>query len=117
MFWRRCATWLVAGMAQVTAGCADHELQRHLRPAVAVDLGSPARQCGVAAAACSRPAFAERAVGEHRDAALARQRQDALLDLAIQQVVADLDKVDRLRGQDAFDLGVAPSFAEVVTPT
>ena len=42
-------------------------------------------------------ALAERPVGDDGDAALARQRQDALLDVAVEQVVADLHEVDRLR--------------------
>jgi hypothetical protein len=41
---------------------------------------------------------------------LLRERQDALLDLAIDRVVGDLHEVDRLRAHHLFDLGVAPSF-------
>ena len=42
-------------------------------------------------------ALPERPVDDHGDAALARQRQDALLDLAVEHVVGDLHEVDRLR--------------------
>jgi hypothetical protein len=42
-------------------------------------------------------AFAKRPVRDHRDAALAGERQDALLDLAIEQVVGDLHEIERWR--------------------
>ena len=87
----------------------DHELQRHLGPAVAVDLGGPARQ-PMAPQHIEQPPFAERAVDDDGDAPLLRQRQDALLDLTVQQVVCDLDEVDGLRAQDLLDLGLAPAF-------
>jgi hypothetical protein len=50
----------------------DDELQRHLRPAVAVDLGRPGRQAMQGERAQQR-ALAERAVDQHRDAALLRE--------------------------------------------
>ena len=38
------------------------------------------------------------------------ERLDALFDRAVEQVVAALHEVDRLRAHDLFDLGMAPAF-------
>ena len=50
----------------------------------------------------------ERPVDDDRDAAVPRQRKNAILDLAVQHVVGDLDEVDRLARHDLLDLLVAP---------
>src|SRR5688572_13732198 len=94
MFSRTCATLLVAGMAHVTAGCATMNLRRN---------------CAQFAQSISR-ALAERAVDDHGDPALLRQRQDALLDLAVEDVVRHLHEVERVRSHDLLDLAVAASF-------
>jgi hypothetical protein len=92
----------------------DDELERQLGPAVqsisAAHGGSGWRASGAAA----RPA--ERPVGDDGDAALARQRQQALLGLAVEQVVGELHEVERLAGHDLLELAWRrPS--EVVMPT
>ena len=53
---------------------------------------------------------AERPVDDDADAALPRQRQDALLDLAVDDVVGHLHEVDRMARHDPFELVVAAAF-------
>ena len=55
-------------------------------------------------------AFAERPVDDHRHAAVARQRQDAVLHLAIEHVVGDLDEVERLLAHDLLEVAVAAAL-------
>src|SRR5687768_6140614 len=54
--------------------------------------------------------FTEGAIDDDGDPALARDRENALLDLAVENVVADLHEVERLRAQELLDLGVTPSL-------
>ena len=87
----------------------DNEFQRDLCPAGAINLTGPARQ-RVTLQLAQQCAFAERAVHQHGDTALACQRQQALLRLAVQQVVAELNEVDALVSHDLLELSVAPPF-------
>ena len=96
MFWRTCATLLVAGIAQVTAGCETMNLSANcaqLSQSISAAQAGSRWRCS----SLQQRALAERPVDDDGDAALARQRQDALLDLAVEQVVGDLHEVDRLR--------------------
>src|SRR5437763_13608149 len=57
-------------------------------------------------------AFAKRPVNDHADAAVPRQRKDALFDLAVENVVGDLNEIERLGAHDPLDFAVsAPSRA------
>ena len=95
MFCRTCATWLVAGIAQVTAGCETMNFSTTCaQPSQPISAAQPGRRWRCSA--LQQRAFAERPVHQHRDAALLRQRQQALLGLAVEQVVAELHEVDRL---------------------
>ena len=109
MFCRTCATWLVAGMAQVTAGCVTMNFSANCaQPSQSISAAQAGS--GWRASCAQQRAFAEGPVDDDRDAALLGQRQDALLDLAVEQVVGDLHEVDRLAAHHVLDLGVAPAF-------
>jgi hypothetical protein len=95
------------------------ELEQRLRPRRAADIGRPPRQ-GLAGQRLRQVALAEWPVDDHAELALARQRQDALLDVAIECVVRDLHEVDRLRRHDFFDFGMPAALgrgdADVAQP-
>ncbi len=55
-------------------------------------------------------AFAKRTINDHADAAVARQRKDAIFDLAVENVVGDLNEVERLRAHDPLDFAVPAPF-------
>ena len=55
-------------------------------------------------------ALAERPVDDHRDAALARERQDALLGLAVEDVVGHLHEIERMRAHDLLEVAMAAAF-------
>ena len=122
---RRCSRargprCVVAGIAQVTAGCDDDELQQRTAPSSRSRSRRPRRAAGGARRARISVALAERAVDDDRDAALARERQDPLLDLAVERVVGDLHEVERLAAHDLLDLAMAAAFrrrdADVAQP-
>ena len=120
---RFCSTWstrVVAGMAQLTAGCDTTNFSAACaqlsQQSSAAQAGSGWRcQC------VEQRTLAERAVHDDADAPLLRQRQQALLDIAVQQVVGELHEVDGLRAHDAFDVRMAPALgrgdADVAQPS
>src|SRR5919197_2958273 len=55
-------------------------------------------------------AFAKWAVNDHADAAVPRQRKDTIFDLAVENVVGDLNEVERLGAHDPLDVAVAAPF-------
>ena len=55
-------------------------------------------------------AFAKRPVDDDPDAAVARQRKDAIFDLAVENVVGDLNEVERLGAHDPLDFAVPAPF-------
>src|SRR5215475_5531534 len=55
-------------------------------------------------------AFAKWPVNDHADAAVPRQRQDTIFDLAVENVVGDLNEVERLGAHDPLDFAVAAPF-------
>jgi hypothetical protein len=87
----------------------DDELEEELRPAGTVDLARPRWQRVPHDVPNQRP-FAEGAIHDHGDATLAGDRKDALLDLAIEDVVRDLHEVERLRAEELLHLRVTASF-------
>ena len=109
MFSRTWATLVVAGIAQVTAGCEMMNFRTNCAQLVASISAAHGGSCARASARSER-AFAERPVDDHRDAAIARERQDPLLGLAIDRVVGDLHEVDRLAPHDLLDVAVATTF-------
>src|SRR5438094_8086531 len=84
---------------------AQDPLEEELRPALAPERGDPRRQRR-AADALEEVTGRERPVHEDGDAAVAGQRQDATLGLALAQRVVDLDEVERLGAQHALQLVV-----------
>ena len=52
----------------------------------------------------------ERSVDDDTDPALARKRQNALLDFAIEHIVSGLHEVEWPTGHDLFELAMAPTF-------
>jgi hypothetical protein len=71
----------------------DDELENDLRPARAGDLRSPPGQ-RMALDFSEQPAFAKWPVNDHADTAVPRQRKDTIFDLAIENVVGDLNEVE-----------------------
>lgn len=69
----------------------DDELERDLRPAHAVNFGRPRRQ-RAARQTVEQRALLERPVGNDSDATLLRQRQQAPLDFAVDEVVGGCTK-------------------------
>src|SRR5207244_6288100 len=49
-------------------------------------------------------------VDDHADAAVPRQRKDTIFDLAVENVVRDLNEVERLGAHDPLDLTVPAPF-------
>ena len=76
MFSRTWATLVVAGIAQVTAGCETMNFSRNCAQ-LAQSISAAQAGSGWRASARISAPCAERPVDDHRDAALARQRQDA----------------------------------------
>jgi hypothetical protein len=90
----------------------DDEFEQELRPVRAADLRREGRQ-RVTLDLPDQRTLAERPVDDHADAALARQRQDARLHLAVEHVVCHLHKIDRLLRHDAFDVAKRIRLAEL----
>ena len=57
-----------------------------------------------------QPTALKRPIGDERDTALGGQRQDALLDLAIADVVGGLHEIDRPGAHDRLHLGMPPAM-------
>jgi len=96
----------VAGIAHVTAGC---ETSHFSTKAAQVCTPSSSRAHvgrGAAGEPAQRGAAVERAVDDHRDTAVDRQRQQRL-GAAVGGVVGDLQHVERLAAQQPCDLVVA----------
>src|SRR5258707_4626858 len=55
-------------------------------------------------------ALQKRPVDDHADAAVPRQRKDTIFDLAVENVVGDLNEVERLGAHDPLDLTVPAPF-------
>src|SRR5262249_8915124 len=87
----------------------DDELKKDLRPARAPALPPPTGQ-GMALELSEQLAFAKRPINDHADAAVPRQRKDAIFDLAVKNVVGDLHEIERLRPHDPLDFGVPAPF-------
>src|SRR5262249_38823822 len=54
--------------------------------------------------------FANRPINDHANAAVARQRKNAIFDLAVEDVVGDLHEIERLRTHDSLDFAVSAPF-------
>jgi hypothetical protein len=87
----------------------DDEFAEELRPAGTADILGLGRQ-GVALDPPKQRALTERSVDDHADASVARQRQEAILGLPVEDVVGELDEVERLPAYDALELEVAAPF-------
>src|SRR5262245_41397043 len=87
----------------------DDELENDLRPADATDLRRPAGQ-RIALELSEQPAFANRPTNDHADAAVPRQRKDAIFDLAVENVVGHLNEVERPRAHDPLYFAVPAPF-------
>src|SRR5438477_21708 len=85
------------------SGVGNDELQYELRPARAVDVRRPRRK-RLPRQRAEQGALAERPVHDDRDAAIAREWQDALLDLTIHGVVGDLNEVERMAAHDLLEV-------------
>src|SRR6185295_19790461 len=86
-------------------GMREDPLQEELGPAVTVELRGPGRQ-RLTAHALEKAALGERAIREHGDAALAGERQDPALGLALADRIVDLDEVEGLAPEHALELVV-----------
>src|SRR5262249_16450946 len=87
----------------------DDEFENDLRPPPATDLCGPPGQ-GMALDLSEQLAFAKWPVDDHADAAVPRQRNDTIFDLAVENVVGDLNEVERLGSHDPLDFAVPASF-------
>src|SRR5262249_28416374 len=87
----------------------DDEFENDLRPARATDLCGPPRQ-RMALDLSEQLAFAKWPINDHADAAVPRQRKDTIFDLAVENVVGDLNEVERLGSHDPLDFGVPAPF-------
>ena len=87
----------------------EDELERKLRPALAVELRGPARQV-VAANPVEVGAVDERPIDGDRDAMIGGRRQDPLLGLGFKGRIIDLQDVDR-SGRHQVDHGVVVAAA------
>src|SRR5258708_6313942 len=87
----------------------DDELKNDLRPARTPDLCGPAGK-RMALELSEQLAFAKRPINDHADAAVPRQRKDAIFDLAVENVVGDLHEIERLRTHDPLDFAVPAPF-------
>src|SRR5262249_57944126 len=85
------------------------DCEKDLRPARAANLRAPAGQ-RMALELSDQLAFAERPINDHADAAVPRQRKDAIFDLAVENVVGDLHEIERLRAHDSLYFGVPAPF-------
>ena len=109
MFSRTWATWLVAGMTQVTAGCDTMNLRMNwaqLDAPISADHGG-GRPPGQGA---EQGALLERPVDEDRDPPLLGQRQNSPFHHAVEDVVGDLHEVERAGLHDLLHLIVAPAL-------
>jgi hypothetical protein len=79
------------------------ELEHELRPARALERGRPGWQ-GISRKPLEQGALLEGAVCDHRNAAVARQREDTTFHLPIQDVVRELDEIERMLAHDALEL-------------
>src|SRR5262245_26768972 len=87
----------------------DDEFENDLRPARATDLCGPRGQ-RMALDPSEQLAFAKWPVNDHADAAVPRQRKDTIFDLAVENVVGDLNEVERLGSHDPLDFAVPAAF-------
>src|SRR5262249_60788887 len=55
-------------------------------------------------------AFAKRPINDDTDAAVPRDRKDTIFDLAVENVVGDLNEVERLGSHDPLDFAVSTPF-------
>ena len=108
-FSRTWSTRVVAGIAQVTAGCETMNLRticaQLLQPISVAQPGSGWR-CSFFVSSPSRNGrLTMTAMPRSR-----RQRQDAVFDLAVEDVVGHLHEIERLRAHDLLDVAMAASF-------
>src|SRR5262245_33293571 len=87
----------------------NDEFEDDLCPARAADLRRPAWQ-RMALQLPRQLALAKRAVDDDGDAAIFCQRQNAILDLAVEDIVGHLHEIERLRAHDLLNVTMAPSF-------
>src|SRR5262245_57155903 len=87
----------------------DDEFENDLRPAPATDLCGPPGQRTVLDLS-EQLALAKWPVNDHADAAVPCQRQDTIFDLAVENVVGDLNEVERLGTHDPLDFTVPAAF-------
>ena len=87
----------------------DDKLENQLRPGPRAGFGDPVRQ-GVGRHLRDEVALPEGAIDDDGDLALCGERQDAVLHIAVQDIVSYLDEVDRLRHHDIFDFRMAASL-------
>src|SRR5262249_32820002 len=87
----------------------DDELKDDLGPARATHLCGPAGQ-RIALDLSEQLAFAKRPINDHANAAVARQRKNAIFDLAVEDGVGDLHEIERLRTDDSLDFAVSAPF-------
>src|SRR5262245_19712467 len=84
-------------------------LRMTLRPARTTHLCGPAEK-RMALELSEQFAFAKRPINDHADAAVPRQRKNAIFDLAVENVVGNLHKIERLRTHDPLDFPVPAPF-------
>src|SRR5260370_30759347 len=82
------------------------ELQQHLRPVPAVDLTGLGRQ-GMPLELSDELSPAKRTIDDDADSPLPRERQEPILGFALEEVVGELDEVERLGAHEALHLVVA----------
>src|SRR5215470_14973369 len=87
----------------------NDEFQDELRPAGAVDLGRPGGK-RVPLDPLDQGALAERPIDDDAHTAVAREREDARLDAAVEDVVGDLDEIERPAAHDLLDLAMAAAL-------
>src|SRR5262245_19348162 len=87
----------------------DDEFENGLRPARAIDLCGPVGQ-RMALQLLGELALAKRPVDDDGDAAIPCQRKNSLFDLAVEDVVSHLHKIERLRAHDLLDVAMASPF-------
>src|SRR5262245_38367478 len=87
----------------------DDEFENDLRPARATDLCGPPGQ-RMALDLSEQLAFAKWPVNDYADVAVPRDRKDTIFDLAVENVVGDLNEVERLGSHDPLDFAVPAAF-------
>src|SRR5262249_16421133 len=87
----------------------DDELENDLRPARTTHFCGPAGK-RLALQLSEQLAFTKRPIDDHTDAAVPRQRKDAIFDLAVENVVRNLHEIERLRTHDALDFPMPAPF-------